>query len=456
MASRSSSRILAIAVFVIVPLFVAAQDFGDQPAIKKHLNQRDIETGRMTLPDVIDAGEHLFIAEFNRLDGVAMRTNANFNRIIGPDTQSCADCHFKPVIGGAGPNAANVFAVPSDPSRLDLTDPRNSNHLFGAGALELLGIEMSQKLLALERNARAEAKANGKPVTVKLTVKGVEFGELTVLPDGTSDKTKVVGIDRNLILKPFSRKGIVRTIRQFSLNASNLHFGIQAVEVAGDFVDASGDGMVNKLTVGDITALTAWQANLPIPIRAATAEPRRAAAIRNGEAGFSEIGCAVCHLPTLRLERPVFRLNDPRDNEGRLVTLDLTTQSRFPRLPRNADGSADVPLFSDLKRHDMGEGLAETFVQTGVGRTVFITTPLWGTGNTGPWLHDGRATTLHDAIVLHGGEADVSRRAYLALPDERRREIVEFLKSLVLPVPENSPDRKTDAAGKSVGQVPKK
>lgn len=425
-------------LLVLCGLAVKAQqgddsEIGDQPALKRHISQSDIEAGRISVPELIKAGETIFIAELNRLDGVAMRVGNNFNRVIGPDTQACADCHFKPVIGGGGPNVANVFAVPADHSRVDLTDPRNSNHLFGSGALELLGIEMSQKLLAMEREARAQAKATKAPVTVKLVVKGVDFGSLTVLPDGTSDKTNVVGIDRNLILKPFSRKGIVRTIRQFSLNAGNLHFGIQAVEVAGDFIDASGDGMVNKLTVGDISALTVWQATLPVPVRETPTDSRKAVAVAEGEKLFEQVGCAECHRPTLHLDRPVFRLPNPRENSGKVLMIDLTSESRAPRLSRAPQGGADVPLYSDLKRHDLGPGLAETFVQTGVGKSHFITTPLWGTGNTGPWLHDGRATTLHDAIMFHGGEAEAARNAYAKLEDAQRRRIVEFLKCLVVP-----------------------
>ncbi len=423
--------------FLILAFFIGARGqepilYGDRPAITKHLAQEDIESGKIPLPVLFKAGEDLFNAEFNRLDGVAPRVGGNFNRVIGPDTQSCADCHFKPVIGGGGPNAANVFAVPSDPSRTDLADPRNSNHLFGSGSLEMLGIEMSQRLLALEREARTESKQKNQPVTVRLVVKGVDFGSLTAHPDGTSDKSKVVGIDRNLILKPFSRKGIVRTIRQFTLNASNLHFGIQAVEVAGSFIDASGDGLVNKLTVGDVSALTAWQASLPIPVRRKDSDSRLTEVVQKGEHLFGQIGCADCHRPKLTLNRPIFRLPNPRDGSNKMVLIDLTRDTQPPRLSLNPDGSADVPLFSDLKRHDMGERLAETFIQSGVERPFFITTPLWGTGNTGPWLHDGRATTLDDSIRWHGGEGEASRKAYESLPENERRMVVEFLRSLIL------------------------
>ena len=69
---------------------------------------------------------------------------------------------------------------------------------------------------------------------------------------------------------------------------------------------------------------------------------------------------------------------------------------------------------------------------------MFLTRSLAGVGSTGPWLHDGRATTLHDAILAHGGEAEESRDGYVALDDEEVRKIIAFLESLVIydnPIP---------------------
>lgn len=434
MTNRSiRSRLLKL--FVIGLLIsgltvVQAQDYGDKANIH-HVSQEEIEQGNLTVADVIKAGEDLFKMEFNRLDGLNLRTG-KFNRISGPDTQSCADCHFKPIIGGAGPNIANVFAVPSDANRIDITNPRNTNHLFGAGSLERLAMEMTYELLAIERDARAKAQKENHNITVSLITKSVSFGELTAHPDGTVDKSKVVGVDLNLTVKPFSRKGIVRTIRQFSLNACNLHFGLQAVEVVGENIDGDDDGVVNELTVGDITAMTVWQASLPIPVQKLPADKKGQEMVKQGERLFQQIGCTDCHRASLPLKNPLFRVPNPRVNSGKEFVFDLTKDAQAPRLTANKDGVFNVPLYSDVKRHDMGKELAEVQVQTGVPPAQFITTPLWGTGNTGPWLHDGRATTLHDAIVMHGGEATTVSSKYQALSDIEQRQIVEFLKSLVV------------------------
>jgi CxxC motif-containing protein (DUF1111 family) len=91
-----------------------------------------------------------------------------------------------------------------------------------------------------------------------------------------------------------------------------------------------------------------------------------------------------------------------------------------------------VRLFGDLKRHDMGPGLAESIDEAGTGASTFKTANLWGVGSTAPYLHDGRATTLTEAILAHGGEGKPSKAAFLALPAREQRNLVAFLNNLVL------------------------
>jgi CxxC motif-containing protein (DUF1111 family) len=77
----------------------------------------------------------------------------------------------------------------------------------------------------------------------------------------------------------------------------------------------------------------------------------------------------------------------------------------------------------------------------------FLTRPLWGVADTGPWLHDGRATTLTEAILLHGdssvpvpanrSEAAPVIDAFVKLSDDDKQALVNFLLSLRLPVEEN-------------------
>ena len=106
-----------------------------------------------------------------------------------------------------------------------------------------------------------------------------------------------------------------------------------------------------------------------------------------------------------------------------------TSRAGFDAAP---GGGVRVPLFSDLKRHDMGPGLAENF-----GSHIdseFITARLWGVADTAPYLHDGRATTLTDAILAHGGEAQLARDAFAALPVGQQNLVLTFLKRLRTPI----------------------
>jgi CxxC motif-containing protein (DUF1111 family) len=93
--------------------------------------------------------------------------------------------------------------------------------------------------------------------------------------------------------------------------------------------------------------------------------------------------------------------------------------------------------FTDLLLHDMGRGLADNWSEFSAGGWEWRTTPLWGLGfvrqlgNPKPvYLHDGRAQTIEEAILWHGGEAAASQKAFVALPKASRRALIDFLNSL--------------------------
>jgi CxxC motif-containing protein (DUF1111 family) len=99
---------------------------------------------------------------------------------------------------------------------------------------------------------------------------------------------------------------------------------------------------------------------------------------------------------------------------------------------KDNSGKTLVELFGDLKRHDMGSGLAEGIDEAGTGASTFMTENLWGCGSTGPYMHDGRATTITEAILEHGGEAKVSKDNFVSLSTQSKKDLCEFLESLVL------------------------
>ena len=99
-------------------------------------------------------------------------------------------------------------------------------------------------------------------------------------------------------------------------------------------------------------------------------------------------------------------------------------------------------LFSDLKRHDMGEGLKESFSEASDQENrEFITPRLWGIADTAPYLHDGRALTLVEAIEWHdsdGSEAAASAQAFSTLEGRDKNYLIKFLLTLRTPRKPNS------------------
>ena len=460
------------------PLFAVSDEIGDKRLLTRHLDQAQVDAGRLPLGALIAHGKFLFDTSFTEVDGrgrpnhngtfPALSRNPrsapeNFNRISAPDADSCAGCHNKPRSGGGGDNVANVFVMAQrfsffgDPSQQDengLPAPgslqgagneRNSLGMFGSGAIEMLAREMTVELHAIREEAKRRAARTGGSVTLPLVAKDIQFGAITALADGTVVTDGVQGVNRDLVIRPFHQKGVVVSLREFTNNAFPHHHGLQPVERFGVNTDTDGDGIANELSVGDITAATLYQASLGVPGQVIPRNERIAGAIRHGESVFRKIGCAGCHRPELELDSAYFTEPNPFNppfnlrpgDVSRPFRFDLTRQGELPRLQRGRSGKVIVRAFTDLKRHNMGDNPLihnERVVQGGVPTNVFITKKLWGFASEPHFLHNGCATNISTAILVHGGEAQAARDNFAALPDRERRTVIEFLKSLqVLP-----------------------
>ncbi|MEQ1892957.1 MAG: hypothetical protein ABL998_10470, partial [Planctomycetota bacterium] len=313
---------------------------GDEPVVAGHLDQAAIEAGDVAVDELIEAGRALFAANFNELDGAgrpettgtgtdrdARAFPQNFNRISAPDANSCGGCHNIPRLGGGGDNVANVFVLGQrmpfvnfdggagdnfeDHLLSEVANERNTLGMNGAGFIELLARELTLELQELRADALAVAQLTGVPEPVALVAKGIDFGSLTASPDGTFDTSAVEGINADLVVRPFHQKGVVVSLREFTNNAMNHHHGMQSAERFGAGADPDADGHANELTVGDITAATIFQATLQAPGRVFPNDAVALAAIANGEALFDSLGCAVCHVPELVLEDPLFSEPNP-------------------------------------------------------------------------------------------------------------------------------------------------
>jgi len=446
-----------------------------ESAIPGHVDQEDVAAGVWSLDQLSAAGELLFRAQFTVFDGLGrpgatgnpsptrrpLNSAPMFVRTAGPDSNSCFGCHNTPRVGGSGEIVANVFAGPSarEPVLLSI-DPglsaeRGTPGMNGSGAIELLAREMTGELHRIRDEAIREAQATGQPVRRELLTKGVSFGHVTGQPDGNYKMTEIEGVDRDLVIRPWNQKGTVTSLRTFTVNAMNQHHGMQANERFGLRVtgtpDFDRDGVSEELTEGDITALVVFQAAMNIPGQVLPADPVKRRWVEEGEHLFQDVGCDTCHVPEMTLESPIYQEPGPYNLEGTLryyeteaiFRFDLTRDIPSPRLERREDGRAVVRAFTDLKRHRICDRerpffCNETLVQGFAPTDQFITRRLWTTGSTAPYGHRGDLTTIHEAILHHGGEARRSRLAYESLDRREQGKIVHFLRSLQV-LPEGSP-----------------
>jgi hypothetical protein len=469
--------------------------------LKAHIESAEIVSGGYTIARLVDAGGDLFHTPFNGLDGVGSFVREDGSKVArfaplgprGPSSQACGECHAEPFPASAGlAHSAVVRAKKGTTSPLNV---RSVTSVFGNGILQLLAQEMTEDLWTARDEAVAAAKAApGTNVTRLLTSKGTSFGSIavTATPAGvaTVDISKVVGVDPDLVIRPLGWKGDVPILRNFSVGAAAGAMGLVADELvwkkagAGKHPDVDGDGVGRELSVGDITAMTVYMAAQETPTEAAAmATLGYAQALSADDAGkieagrkvFAALGCATCHTPEMpllntRFEEPTLRGRgqyfdaalarlDPSYDPGRPFAFDVLKEAQPPRAEARAGGGATIRLYGDLKRHAMGRLLADpagTSEPIGAdleplkhdGKVVaipadhFLTAELWGVGNTGPWLHDNRAGTLREAVMLHGedappavgapgrSEAQEARDAFAKASAADQESLVAFLLSL--------------------------
>ena len=486
------SSVLPLVTFVVIGgKAVTAQNtssgIGERPTLEQHINEADIENGAIKFKTLLDIGEFIFAARWTKLDGQGRPAatgngaptkrdpshDPGFIRTSGTDSTSCADCHNQPTIGGAGGFVANVFVLAqvldpvTDSVSAEFSDERNTLGMNGSGAIDMLAREMTTDLLAIRDAAAVSAKSSGTAVTRGLDAKGVNFGRITANPNGSFDTSQIQGVDADLIIKPFHQKGVVNSVRVFTVNAFNHHHGMEAVERFGvgqkdnkgnviTTNDFDEDGVPDELSVGDITAATIFQVAMNIPGRVLANDSARRAAAGRGETRFADIGCTDCHKPSLPLNSRFYSEPNPFNPPGNLrvqdvqhpFTFDLSKEIPKPRLERSDTGGAIVRAYTDLKRHVICDDQDPFFrnervVQSGVPIDQFITRKLWDVGNTAPYGHRGDLTTITEAILHHAGDARAHRDRFAALSKDQQGEIIEFLKQLQV-LPNGSPREVTE------------
>ncbi len=370
----------------------------------------DFESPFDDLPPALNAAFLAGDANFERPFSVNDGLGPLFNNV------SCAGCH--PGDGRGSPEQALFrFSRSATDLALDLGGPQLQDKaipgimpeeipagvnvslrlpppVFGVGLIEAIPEE---SILANED----PADNDGDGISGRANwVGAAEFVPVTEIGGGPG-----------LQLGRFGRKANVSSLVGQIVGAYHQDMGITSDFRPEEDLNLSGGGSSIGDDVPDpeIPASTVMETVVYVRL---LAPPKPGPSTDNVERGrdrfMNSLKCASCHVPMMK--------TGPND----ISALD----------------EVDVHLYSDLLLHDMGPELADNREDGSASGTEWKTAPLWGTriieaflNGQSFFLHDGRATSIHEAIVLHGGEAEASRNAYLALSDEERSTVIDFVKN---------------------------
>jgi CxxC motif-containing protein (DUF1111 family) len=425
-------------------------------------------------------GRKLFVERWSAHDKRSLSGDG-----LGPlhNATSCAACHHQGGPGGGGNRQFNVqllSLVPVDPRKTNEAEftkrllklhpgfaspmggvqPNIVLHRFGAEAdyfdfrAKILGIEEPRPDVEPGKRAvlaTALAKRRRKMPSVEPLppVDGISFnlsqrntpalwgaGLIDSIPDAVIQQNADVqrrespevagrvpratggGVGR------FGWRGQTATLQQFVMIACANELGLQTKDhpqalspLTPDY-RPGGEDMSER----DADEMVRFVANLPRPIEAVGTTPLVAERIRSGAALFERIGCAACH---------------PREL-GRVEGLfsDLLLHDMGSELSDPVEPNPDVALVPHVFHGYSGTGsvfLAEEERRDPSLPRQWRTPPLWGVGSSAPYLHDGRAETLADAIAEHGGQGASSVAKFKALSTNDRVALIVFLESLQAP-----------------------
>ena len=232
--------------------------------------------------------------------------------------------------------------------------------------------------------------------------------------DGISGRVKMVeDLDTGeKAIGRFGWKAGQPNVRQQNAGAFNGDLGVTSELFPKDDCTATQknclrakNGGEPELTETILDAVTFYAKSLAVPARRNVNDPQ----VQKGEVLFEDIGCASCHTPQWT----------------------TGTDAAMPWLSEQV-----IFPYTDMLLHDMGEGLADHRPEGEADGSEWKTPALWGIGlaqtvhEEAGFLHDGRARTLMEAVLWHGGEAQESQTLVTQLSHQERQALMAFLESL--------------------------
>jgi CxxC motif-containing protein (DUF1111 family) len=344
---------------------------------------------------LFEEGRKLVEREFNQETGLGPLFNA----------PACGECHEDPVAGGSGDEVEIHVAVVRDDGTCDPLVER------GGLVIQQFATPLLHAAMGIDREpVPPEATVQAGRKTAALFGLGLldTVSDATILSyadpedrnrDGISGRPNRFFDGR---LGRFGRKGFVPSLREFNDGATVVEQGVTnpAVpaeeSIGGELIPPGVDPVPEpEIDPRAIDAVDAFVRFL--------APPASGKLTREGKRGrslFSNIGCAACHVPTLVTDRS----------------------------PIKALDHVSVAAYTDLLLHDLGAELSDICLGL-ASPSEFRTQPLMGLHLNANFLHDGRASTIEQAVLLHSGEASTSRDRFKQLSASDRAALLRFLES---------------------------
>jgi len=453
---------------IMAALILAASGAAAQPLQGAHdpgIRNDELAGAGGPLPNLPAPLTQLFLSGQATFEEV--ETVAGANGGLGPtmNLNSCAACHANPAVGGTSPatnnpqvsfykqclnhrtNSLPFFITPNGPVREARFRSDGGVHdVFTiAGMAGAEGCKMEQPNF---RQAQANDNLSFRIPTPLFGAGLIEqITDSTILANLTGENTQnqksALGIKGrpNIVLSGntvsgqanlngndgtvsrFGWKAQNKSLLLFAGEAYNVELGIsnelfpseRYEERACQYVTTPNDTTNPQLTglaiLSDIEQFAAFMRLLASPVPSRTV-PGGATSITKGAAAFNQIGCGLCHTPSL-----------PTTSNSAIAAL----------------GGQVANLFSDLALHHMGPGLADGITQGQAGPDEFRTAPLWGLGKRAFFLHDGRTSDLVVTIHQHrsgpshttaASEANEVINNFEMLPVTSQQDLLNFLRSL--------------------------
>ena len=365
-----------------------------------------------------ERGRDVMQKRFTLADGVGPAFNVTF----------CGACHEDPVPGGSAGLYRN-FLLAGTETMDGAFIPALSDDIDAGGVVRMLKYGQTGDFRpSLSSSANLFAQRNAIPMFGTGLI--AELPEEVILANMDVDDKDGDGIsgrpnfDRGFVGR-FGRKAQTVSIEGFIRGPLFNHLGITSVPLTDEqraALPVDSSDRVASSFVGPER----------MPIRA----PHQAAApdapnfdfdgVPDPEMTGEELFDLVSFV--MLLAAPELEELDEQGERGRQLFHEANCSGCH--VPRLEGPRGPLPLYSDLLLHDMGPDLADGIVMKEASGSEYRTQPLWGLSATGPYLHDGRASTIRAAILAHGGEAEMARDAFAAMDADAQAAVEVFLMSL--------------------------